>query len=580
MAVLTTEFQVAQTPLPAYPRPQMARTAWQNLNGTWRYAILDTAQGSPSADAWQGDIVVPFAPESALSGVQRAVLPEQTLWYSRTFTIENYDADKVTLLQFGAVDYACAVYVNGRPAGTHEGGYCPFTFDITELVTAGENTIIVSVTDATDKGDMPRGKQVLEPKGIWYTAVTGIWQTVWLEQVPRAYIAALRITPALDSVAITPVCTEDMEVSLALYDGEECVARAVGASGARVELHVEQPKQWTPETPFLYRLTLSAGQDTVESYCGLRTFGMGKTAQGAPCFLLNGKPYFQKGVLDQGYWPDGLYTAPGDDALCFDIAVARELGFNMLRKHIKVEPARWYYHCARLGMLVWQDMPCGGAYIGDFLAVSLPNLNIHVNDENYKRFKRENSAGREAFSAELHEMQDALYNTVSVCTWVPFNEGWGQFDADKVTQSMRAIDKTRLIDHASGWHDQHVGDYRSIHKYILKVRAPRGKDDRIFALTEYGGYSQVLPEHVWDEGKSFGYRMYKTKQALTDAFTRLHQEQIIPLIEKGLAATVYTQLTDVELEVNGVLSYDRRICKLDGAAVRAVNAALRFPEQA
>ena len=575
MKRLSTSFPVGDTPLDEYPRPQMVRAQWQNLNGLWQYAVTE----SPEQPAvWQGGIRVPFAPESALSGVEKPVLPGQTLWYFRTFSINGYDAAKRTLLHFGAVDYACTVFVNGREAGGHTGGYCQFTLDITSFVRAAENELTVAVTDDTDKGDAPRGKQVLHPKGIWYTAVTGIWQTVWLEQVDSAHFTSVHFIPSLDSVEVFVQTSESGSVCMEVLEEDSCITAHTFTAGGSQTVSFEAPRLWTPEQPFLYRVRLSllrAGRETdrVESYFGLRTFAVQPDENGTPYFLLNGRPYFQKGLLDQGYWPDGLYTAPSDEALRRDIEQAKALGFNMLRKHIKVEPARWYYHCDTMGMLVWQDMPSGAAYPGDLLAVALPNIGVQVSDKKHKRFKRENTAARLQFTKELKEMVEALTDAVCICTWVPFNEGWGQFDAAAATALLWTLDPTRPVDHASGWHDQGAGDYKSIHKYIFKVRPPH-PDGRAFALTEYGGYSQVLDGHVWDKENSFGYRMYPDKAALTAAYRKLHEEQILPLLKKGLCVSIYTQLTDVELEVNGLFTYDRAVCKLDEAVVKEINQKL------
>ena len=574
MPALSTSFPVGEIPLNEYPRPQLARKAWQNLNGIWRCAFAE--KGCPPTD--EQDILVPFAPESALSGVQKPVLPGRELRYFRTFTLDRCEPGKRTLLHFGAVDHSCRVSINGGGSFCHEGGYCPFTFDITDCVCEGENELAVIVTDDTDKGPAPRGKQVLEPKGIWYTAVSGIWQTVWLEQVDALHIEAVHYTPALDSVEVSVEASGSALVNLDVFASGTLLGSYTFPTSSSQRVEFEHPHLWTPEDPFLYDVRLSlirSGKevDCAASYFGLRTFAVRQDANGTPRFLLNGKPYFQRGLLDQGYWPDGLYTAPSDEALCSDIERARALGFNMLRKHIKVEPARWYYHCDRLGMLVWQDMPSGAEYPGDQIAVALPNLGVHVADGKYKRFKREDEAARAQFIAELREMVAALRDAVCICTWVPFNEGWGQFDAAAATELIRQMDPTRPVDHASGWHDQGAGDYKSVHKYIFKVRAPR-PDTRVFALTEYGGYSRILDGHVWDREKSFGYRMYPDRQALTDAYRKLHEQQILPLLQKGLCVAIYTQLTDVELEVNGLFTYDRAVCKLDEETVKEINKKL------
>ena len=577
MKRLSTSFPVGDTPLDEYPRPQMVRAQWQNLNGLWQYAVTE----SPEQPAvWQGGIRVPFAPESALSGVEKPVLPGQTLWYFRTFSINGYDAAKRTLLHFGAVDYACTVFVNGREAGGHTGGYCPFTLDITSFVRAAENELTVAVTDDTDKGDAPRGKQVLHPKGIWYTAVTGIWQTVWLEQVDSAHFTSVHFIPSLDSVEVFVQTSESGSVCMEVLEEDSCITAHTFTAGGSQTVSFEAPRLWTPEQPFLYRVRLSllrAGRETdrVESYFGLRTFAVQPDENGTPYFLLNGRPYFQKGLLDQGYWPDGLYTAPSDEALRRDIEQAKALGFNMLRKHIKVEPARWYYHCDTMGMLVWQDMPSGAAYPGDLLAVALPNIGVQVSDKKHKRFKRENTAARLQFTKELKEMVEALTDAVCICTWVPFNEGWGQFDAAEAVRRIEAKDATRTIDHASGWHDQGIGQIKSLHVYFYPYRFKPDALGRAVVLSEFGGYNLSVEGHTWNNA-NFGYRAYKTREALGRAYAALFARQILPAREAGLAASVYTQLSDVEDEINGFVTYDRESVKFDAAAVKAINDNLIY----
>ncbi|MEG0910922.1 MAG: glycoside hydrolase family 2 TIM barrel-domain containing protein [Ruthenibacterium sp.] len=576
MSALRTEYVPQSPPLQEYPRPQLQRAAWQNLNGAWEYAITNS---DALPHVWQGEITVPFAIESALSGVQKSILPGQNLWYRRTFSVQNFDAQKRTVLQFGAVDYACKIYINGKKAGAHFGGYTPFGINISAYVKAEDNELLVCVTDRTDRGHRARGKQSLTPKGIWYTAVTGIWQTVWLEQISENHIHALRITPNLTGVTFEPICAGAGNIILEIFEGDDIVYAATLLANNEESIAFESPKLWTPETPFLYRVIATmthSGRmtDRVESYFGLRTFGLQKDDNGILRMCLNGKPYFQKGLLDQGYWPDGLYTAPTDKALCSDISFAKKLGFNLLRKHVKVEPARWYYHCDRIGMLVWQDMP-STTYPGDFLAAVLPNLGaVHADDHDYARFHCESESARNAFVAELRSMMDALYFVTSLCVWVPFNEGWGQFDAARVAGLVRSIDTTRLVDHASGWHDQGAGDLHSIHKYILPLPALPPEENRAFVISEYGGYSFAYTSHLWDDKKGFGYRMYHSKAALTKAYVQLHEKQVLPLLQKGLCAVVYTQLTDVEGEVNGLLTYDRKICKIDIDAVQAINRRL------
>ncbi len=575
MSSLKTSFPVGEIPHAAYPRPQLRRETWQNLNGMWNYCIR---HGDHRPEQFDGTICVPFAAESQLSGVHKPVLPQDSLWYSCSFSITDFDAKKRTLLHFGAVDYCCTVYINDQPVGSHVGGYTPFSFDITDYVTDCENTILLCVRDKTDCGDAPRGKQVLHPEGIWYTAVTGIWQTVWLEQVAPAHFTKIHFCPHLDCVEITAQTSCSATVHMKIWEGEKLIAAETFPSSQTCTVHFESPHLWSPEDPFLYRVILTLSEndratDTVESYFGLRTFAVKPDDQGITRFFLNDRPYFQKGLLDQGYWPDGLYTAPNDDALRADIENAKSLGFNMLRKHIKVEPARWYYYCDVLGMLVWQDMPSGAKYPGKAVAVGLPNLGIHLADRHYKLFRRTDAAAREQFLRELTEIIDTLKDTVCISTWVPFNEGWGQFDSADITARIWAIDPSRPVDSASGWHDQGAGDYKSQHTYIVKIRAQKS-GGRAYALTEYGGYSQIIDGHCWDEMNSFGYKMFPDREALSLAYQRLHEEQVFPLIQKGLCVSIYTQLTDVELEVNGIYTYDRAMCKLDPDVVRAINAKL------
>lgn len=571
MKRLSTSFPVGDTPLDEYPRPQMVRAQWQNLNGLWQYAVTE----SPEQPAvWQGGIRVPFAPESALSGVEKPVLPGQTLWYFRTFSINGYDAAKRTLLHFGAVDYACTVFVNGREAGGHTGGYCPFTLDITSFVRAAENELTVAVTDDTDKGDAPRGKQVLHPKGIWYTAVTGIWQTVWLEQVDSAHFTSVHFIPSLDSVEVFVQASESGSVCMEVLEEDSCITAHTFTAGGSQTVSFEAPRLWTPEQPFLYRVRLSllrAGRETdrVESYFGLRTFAVQPDENGTPYFLLNGRPYFQKGLLDQGYWPDGLYTAPSDEALRRDIEQAKALGFNMLRKHIKVEPLRWYYHCDRLGMLVWQDMPNGGRRYNPVIISAPLVTGIHLNDSTHALFARSDSEGRAQFKSELGELVNHLYNCPCICMWVIFNEGWGQFGARKMYDFVRSMDKTRVIDHASGWHDQGIGNVQSLHVYFKKYHFKPDKKGRAVLLSEFGGYSHQVPGHCYNN-KYFGYKKFEMPFQLEAALEDLYQTEIGPAKLQGLSAAVYTQLSDVEDELNGLLTYDRKVVKIAPEPMRKI----------
>ena len=561
-------------PLPEYPRPQMVRDSYLNLNGPWSYAITTSAQKPAQAD---GTILVPFSPESELSGVGHILQPEEYLWYIRTVTLpDGFNIGRV-LLHFGAVDQTATVWCNGVELATHTGGYLPFTVDITEVL-AKENTILVCVRDATNKSQLPRGKQTLHPHGIWYTPQSGIWQTVWAEHVPENYVQALLFTPELPEgrvrwrLAAPAPKGARIEIS---YQGTPVGSGETDEDGCgSAVLPPEQLHLWSPEAPNLYDVTITLGDDSVRSYFAMRTVGTGKDAAGHPCLLLNGQPYFHHGVLDQGYWPDGLYTAPSDEALIYDITLMKRLGFNMLRKHIKIEPMRWYYHCDRLGMLVWQDMPSGGGQY-NLLTISAPLITgVHLKDSHYRLFARTDAEGRDSYTRELEELVAQLQNCPCIVLWVPFNEGWGQFDAKNAVRLLRRLDPTRLIDHASGWHDQGVSDVKSLHVYFKPYRFKPDKKGRAVVLSEFGGYNLPVAGHTWN-AKNFGYKGYQTPEALGEAVKTLYETQIVPACKSGLAADVYTQLSDVEDEVNGFVTYDRRVEKLPEALMRAIARELK-----
>lgn len=564
-------------PLPEYPRPQLRRDSFVNLNGRWQYAIRSDASAPEDFD---GEIVVPYSPESLLSGVSRHLMPEDTLWYRRRFTLPADFRRERVLLHFGAVDQSCRVFVNGELAGAHEGGYLPFTFDITDSLAEGENTLTVTVTDATSRSRHAYGKQSFTPGGIWYTPQSGIWQTVWLESVPANYVEKLTITPLYDARRVRLVIqAEDPEGAdvVVRRDGQVIAEEWYDREKGSVEVLIPEAdfRPWSPDDPFLYdvTVTLKSG-DRVDSYFAMRKFGTALVNK-RKVFALNDRPLFLSGVLDQGYWSDGLYTPPGDEAMVFDIQAMKECGFNLLRKHIKVEPLRWYYHCDRLGMIVWQDLVSGGSRLDPLVIQVLPFLGIHLWDDKYHRFGREDEASRDQFVQDLHDTVDLLYNTPSLAVWVPFNEGWGQFDSLQMTQILWELDPTRLVDHASGWHDQGGGDFKSRHVYFRPVRL-RGDKNRVLALTEFGGYSLPTPGHMVSE-RRFGYRMYKTEDELMEAIEKLYREEVIPCMEKRqLAAAVYTQVSDVEDEINGLLTYDRKEWKVDAGRLRAVNRELRF----
>ncbi len=555
-------------PLQEYPRPQFRRESYLNLNGQWDYAITNSDEVPAQFD---GRIVVPFSPESILSGVGRTVLPHQTLWYRRTLTLpEGFvpDGGRV-LLHFGAVDQEAAVYLNGQQVAYHMGGYTSFTADVTEALKA-ENTLIVAVHDDTDQSWHSRGKQKTQRGGIWYTPQSGIWQTVWMEALPAIHIQDVCIEPLFDdsSVRITVTGVPGLE-GQAFVDGQMISYRC----GTPFTVRLDNCRAWSPEDPFLYDLTLTLGSDRIDSYFAMRKTEVRKDKHGVMRLFLNNKPYFHNGLLDQGYWPDGLLTPPADDAMVYDIQTAKELGYNMLRKHIKVEPMRWYYHCDRLGMLVWQDMMNGGGEYR-FWTISSPLVTgRHQKDYQYIRFARNAEAGRMEYLNELQEMIIQLRNVPSIVLWVPFNEGWGQFDAKVACEKILALDASRPIDHASGWHDQKIGQIQSLHVYFKPYKFKKDKLGRAVVLSEFGGYNLRLEGHTFNN-VDFGYKKFASEQELWKAYYDLYEHQIVPAVSKGLCATVYTQLTDVEDELNGVMTYDRRVIKLPYEQLKRLNKRL------
>lgn len=551
--------------LAEYPRPQMVRAEWQNLNGLWNYAIRPAGE---LPGTWDGEILVPFAAESSLSGVGRRVGAEQELWYERTFTIPAKWSGRRVLLHFGAVDWRADVWVNGVSLGRHEGGYTPFEFDVTSVLKKGDNTLRVRVWDPTDAGCQPRGKQVNNPEVIWYTPVTGIWQTVWLEAVPQQYIRNIRTTPDLDRKLFrveTAACGAQPGdvIEVRLYDNGTKVAEGRALSGAPVELNVAEPKLWSPASPFLYDMEVALVRngrkvDEVQSYTAMRKFSIGRDENDIVRLELNNEPLFQFGPLDQGWWPDGLYTAPSDEALAFDVVKTKELGYNMIRKHVKVEPARWYYHCDKLGMIVWQDMPNGDQG---------PQWQMH---NYFNGAEKHRSAESEAnFRKEWKEIIDCLYSVPSIGVWVPFNEAWGQFKAPEIAEWTKAYDPSRLVNPASGGNHYLTGDILDTHHYP-HPRMTLLDTNRATVLGEYGGIGLVMKEHLWEPDRNWGYVRLNSPKEVTDEYEK-YADMLYKLIGRGFAAAVYTQTTDVEVEVNGLMTYDRKVMKVEPERIRRIN---------
>ena len=556
--------------LPEYPRPIMERTEWKNLNGLWDYAIIEKGKHTPSV--FDGKILVPFAVESSLSGVAKTVGAEKELVYRRSFEVPSSWKGKKVLLHFGAVDWKTDVWVNDVKVGSHTGGFTPFSFDITEALQGKNNTLIVKVWDPTDKGYQPRGKQVSRPEGIWYTPVTGIWQTVWLEPVSESYIQDLRITPDIDNSllslkALVKDATSKDLVEVKVFDGQQLVAQGKSINRECVQVAMpENTKLWSPDSPFLYTLKVSLKQngklvDEVSSYAAMRKYSSKRDANGIVRLELNNKPLFQFGPLDQGWWPDGLYTAPTDEALLYDIQKTKDFGFNMIRKHIKVEPARWYTYCDKLGIIVWQDMPSG-------------DRNPEWQNRKYfEGTEMKRSAESEAcYRKEWKEIMDALYSYPCIGTWIPFNEAWGQFKTPEIVEWTKQYDPTRLVNPASGGNHYTCGDMLDLHNYP----APElylYDAQRATVLGEYGGIGWVVQGHIWEPDRNWGYIQFNSSKEVTDEYVK-YAEKLYDLIPRGFSAAVYTQTTDVEVEVNGLMTYDRKVIKLDEKRVREINRKL------
>lgn len=554
----------AEAPL-GYPRPQLFRDSFISLDGPWEYAF---SYESSHPRYFEKGLIVPFSPE-VTPGIKRTLKPGEHLFCRKVFSLPKDFVKDLVILRFEAVDQVAKVYLNGNYLGRHVGGYLPFSFEISRFLRES-NELVVDVEDDTDASWHARGKQSLKPHGIWYRGQSGIWLPVWLESVPSSYVKSLRITPLYDlrSVRITVVSDVD-ETAEIILEGRTVETK----TNTEKTIPVRDFHPWSPDDPHLYEFSVELGKDKVRSYFGMRKIEVRRGKDGISRIFLNDKPVFLSALLDQGYYGESLLTPPGDEAMIRDIEFAKKLGYNALRKHVKIEPRRWYYHCDRLGMLVLQDFVNGGtAY--KFGTIVLPLFTgINKKDDDYGRFGRLDEEGRKEFIAEAEATVRHLYNYPSIIYWTIFNEGWGQFDADEIAELIRKIDGTRLIDEASGWHDQKGGDVSSRHVYFHRFRF-RKDPDRADVLSEFGGYALFLPGHGAPK-KAFGYRKFKSKGSLTKAIVRLYERDVIPNVKKGLSGAVYTQLSDVETELNGLVTNDRKEEKVDAEAMRRINGKIQ-----
>ena len=558
----------------SYPRPQMVRENWKNLNGLWEYSILPKDMNRPSS--FQGKILVPFAVESALSGVGKTVGKDSLLWYRSSFNLPSSMKGKKVLLHFGAVDWEAEVYVNSQKMGTHKGGYDPFSFDITSALKKGNNQeIVVRVWDPSDDGPQPRGKQVKNPNGIWYTPVTGIWQTVWLEAVPKTFIVSVKQVPDFDNQMVHVIpSVENLQsgdqIKISAWDGENKIAEETTTSSNELNLKITNPKLWTNDAPFLYDLKISLLRnsrplDEVKTYFAMRKISVQPDKNGIKRIALNDKFLFQFGPLDQGWWPDGLYTAPNENALVYDIDQTKAMGFNTIRKHVKVEPAQWYYHCDKVGMLVWQDMPSG-----DLGARWNSRPGIEGGNDMERNLESES-----IYRREWNAIIEALYNFPCIIVWVPFNEAWGQFKTKEIAEWTKSKDPSRLVNSASGGNFHETGDIMDLHNYPqpMMPKASLFGTRQAIVLGEYGGLGLPVEGHTWQDKNNWGYRSFINSDTLFKTYSA-YIDQLVPLIQKGLSAAIYTQTTDVEIEVNGLMTYDRKIIKMAADRLKAIHEKL------
>ena len=554
-----------------YPRPIMERSDWKNLNGLWQYAIVPAGENNPKK--WDGEILVPFAVESSLSGVGKTVGADQALWYERSFTVPSSWKGKDVMLNFGAVDWQCDVWVNDVKVGAHKGGFTPFSINVTQALAAkGDNVLKVRVWDPTDRGYQPRGKQVERPEGIWYTPVTGIRQTVWLEPVAKSHITGLRIQSDIDANTLTVGGEAShtggvLLVEAKVFDNGREVGSGKSINGESVVIAMpDGAKLWSPDSPNLYDLEVTLydngkAVDKVKSYAAMRKFSTKRDADGIVRLQLNNKDLFQFGPLDQGWWPDGLYTAPSYEAMVYDVDKTKDWGFNMIRKHIKVEPATWYTYCDRKGIIVWQDMPSGD------------NGPEWQNRRYFDGIEKQRSPESEAtYRREWKEIMDCLYNYPCISTWIPFNEAWGQFKTPEITAWTKAYDPSRLVNPASGGNFYTCGDILDLHNYPgPEMYLYDGQ--RANVLGEYGGIGMVVDGHIWTPDRNWGYIQFKSPGEVTDKYVE-YANELARLAKAGFTGAVYTQTTDVEMEVNGLMTYDRKVIKVDEDRVARANRAV------